>query len=442
MIAGVVACGVRREAVSPRPLGQNVPVYRPTSSAGRAPDSSFADTPDTLTLQRAVSLALLHNPDLAAFAWETRAREGRAAQAGRLPNPHLSVLAEDFGGKALSDATAVPTGVQRQTTLQLSQLVELGGKRLGRQRLATRDIELAEWDFEAARINVLTNVTYAFVDVLEAQEFVALTTRTEQLVAQVEQSVGARVVAGVVSPIEETRAQVSRATARVERTRAERALASSRSRLAAFWGRTSASFPAAIGRLDTIADVPTLESLRLRLQQNPDLARWGTEIMLRRDAVSLEQALRIPDLSIIGGYRRFPDVSFAAYLLGVSLPLPLFNQNSGAVDEAKSRLSKVYEQRRGAEARVATSLADAYRALSSAHDEALELRQTVLPGSRQTFEAVAEGYRLGKFGLIDVLDAQRTMIAAGTQYLRTLAEYHKAVAEVERLIGAPLNDNR
>ena len=145
---------------------------------------------------------------------------------------------------------------------------------------------------------------------------------------------------------------------------------------------------------------------------------------------------------IVGGYRRFPDVAYAAYLFGVSLPLPLFDQNSGAVNEAKSRLSKGYEQRRAVESRVATALADVYRALSSAHDEALQLRQTVLPGSRQTFDAVTEGYRLGKFGLIDVLDAQRTMIAAGTQYLRTLAEYHKAVADVERLIGAPLNDNR
>lgn len=441
-LGGTVACGVRREAVAPRPLGRNLPVYRPTSPAGRVPDSSFSDPRDTLTLQRAVGLALLHSPDLATFAWEIRAREARAAQVGRPPNPQITLLAEDFGAKALAGATAVPEGIQRQTTLQLSQLVELGGKWSGRQRLATRELELADWDFEAARINVLTNVTHAFVDVLVAQEFVALTSQTEQLVAQVEQSVGARVVAGVVSPIEETRAQVSRATARVEHSRAERALASSRARLAGFWGRTSAAFPAVTGRLDTLVDLPTLETLRVRLQQNPELARWGAEIMLRRNAVSLEQARRIPDLSIVGGYRRFPDVAYAAYLFGVSLPLPLFDQNSGAVNEAKSRLSKGYEQRRAVESRVATALADVYRALSSAHDEALQLRQTVLPGSRQTFDAVTEGYRLGKFGLIDVLDAQRTMIAAGTQYLRTLAEYHKAVADVERLIGAPLNDNR
>lgn len=442
VFGGAEACAVRRETVQPRPLGRDIPVYRAIRPAGRLPDSAFADPRDTLTLQRAVGLALQHSPDLAAFAWETRAREARALQAGRLPNPNVSFLAEDYGAHARTGAAAVPAGILRQTTLQLSQLVELGGKRTGRQRLATRELELAEWDFEAARINVLTNVTRAFVDLLEAQALVALTTQTEQLVAQVEQSVGARVVAGVASPIEETRAQVSRAQARVERRRAERALASSRTRLAGFWGRTSATFPAVTGQLDTIADVPALATLRVRLQQNPELARWGAEITLRRNTVSLEQARRIPDLSVLGGYRRFPDSGSAAYLFGVSLPLPLFDQNSGAVNEARSRLSKGYEERRAVEARVATALADAYRALASAHDDAVELRQTVLPGSRQAFEAVTEGYRLGRFSFLDVLDAQRTMIAASTRYLGTLAEYHKAVADVERLIGAPLIDNR
>jgi len=62
----------------------------------------------------------------------------------------------------------------------------------------------------------------------------------------------------------------------------------------------------------------------------------------------------------------------------------------------------------------------------------------VLPGAQQTFDAISEGYRLGRFGFLDVLDAQRTLIDAGSQYLRALSDYYKAVANVERLIGAPL----
>ena len=129
-----------------------------------------------------------------------------------------------------------------------------------------------------------------------------------------------------------------------------------------------------------------------------------------------------------------------AFLIGGAIALPLFDRNTGAIDEARSRLAKAYEAERAAQARVSVALAEAFRTLSSAHQEMTALRTQVLPGSRQAFEAISEGYRLGKFGYLEVLDSQRTLIAAGGQYLRALAEYHKAVADVERLIGAPLSD--
>lgn len=92
------------------------------------------------------------------------------------------------------------------------------------------------------------------------------------------------------------------------------------------------------------------------------------------------------------------------------------------------------------EGRVLSALADAFAVLAAAHDEIITLRDAVLPGSQQAFEAVSEGYRLGRFGYLDVLESQRTLIAAGSQFLRALADYHKAVADVERLMGAPLSD--
>jgi outer membrane protein, heavy metal efflux system len=62
----------------------------------------------------------------------------------------------------------------------------------------------------------------------------------------------------------------------------------------------------------------------------------------------------------------------------------------------------------------------------------------VLPGAQRAFDAASEGYRQGKFGFLEVLDAQRTLFEARGRYLEALAAYHKAVAEVERLIGEPL----
>ena len=51
-----------------------------------------------ITLQKAIALALIHNPELAVFSLETRAREARALQAGLLPNPNVQITVEDVAG--------------------------------------------------------------------------------------------------------------------------------------------------------------------------------------------------------------------------------------------------------------------------------------------------------------------------------------------------------
>ncbi len=427
------------QSPAPRsPLGRDVPVYEPARGAPERRDAPLLQEPTgPLSLREAVALALLHNPGLAAFAWETRAREAAILQAGRPPNPALGMVAEDIGASGQT-GTASPL-VQPQTTIQLSQVIELGGKRAARRQMATVNRELAGWDYEAARIDVLTDVTRAFTDVLAAQETVALAEDTTRLVEQVQQSVGARVVAGVVSPIEETRATVAVAAVRVDAARARRALDASRTRLALLWGSPAPAFTSAAGDLKAVPlPLPPLQTLTARIAASPALARWAAEMSQRQAALALERSKRVPDLSVSAGYRRFDDIDSHAFVVGVSVPLPIFDRNRGGIEEARSRVAKAHEEGRAAQARVAAALAGAYAALASAHDEVTTLREAVLPGSRQTFDAVTEGYRLGKFGYLDVLDAQRTLVNAGSQHLRALADYHRAVADVERLTGAPL----
>lgn len=429
-----------QDAVPRGPLGRDIPVYAP--AAGDLPGREappLQNPAGTVTLRDAVTLALLQSPGLAAFAWETRAREARILQAGRPPNPVVSVLFEDAGARRLAGG-GLDEPIQPQATIQLSQLVELGGKRASRERLAALDRDLAAWDYEAARIDVLTEVTQAFTDLLAAQDAVAQIERTTRLVEEVQQSVGLRVAAGAVSPIEETRAGVAAASVRVELARARRALEAGRTRLALLWGASTPAFTAVEGTLQRDpAPPPPFGVLAAGIEQNPELARWTAEVLQREAAVAVERSKAVPDVSVFAGYRRFTRVAAGAVVAGASIPLPLFDRNRGGIQEAQARAARAFEERRAAGSRVAAALAGAYAALASAYDEVTTLRSAVLPGSQQAFDAVSEGYRLGRFDYLDVLESQRTLIGAGTQYLRALADYHRAAASVERLIGAPLS---
>lgn len=391
--------------------------------------------PGPLTLRDALAYALLHNPDLAAFDAEIRAREARVLQAGRLPNPVASAVAEDFGASlrpTLADA------VQPQLSLQLSQLIELGGKRTARKNLASRELGLARWDYETARIATFADVARAFVDVLAAKRTIVLAEETARLVGDVETSVAARVEAGVVSPIEQTRAAVAAASVRAETERARFALETARARLSALLGGVSLATADIAGDLDTLRAVPPLDVLVERVTQSPDLARWSDEIAQREAVLALERARRMPDVTVTGGYRRFTGIDANAWILGASIPLPLFDRNIDAIAEAESRVAAARAQQRAAGLRAGSALADAYNRLAASRAEVTALQATIIPGAREAFDAVTEGYRLGRFGYLDVLDAQRTLITYNAQYLRALAEFHKAVADLERLTGAPL----
>ncbi len=411
-------------------LGADPP--QSASSPAQAPSNPTG----SISLRDAVSVALLQNPDLSSFAWEIRAREARALQAGRFSNPVLGVLAEDLGARPRIGDTL--GRIQPQTTIELSQLIELGGKRSARQRLAATQRDLASRDFEAVRMDVLTRVAQTFVDVLTGQEAMALAQEARGTAEQVHNAVSLRVEAGVVSPIEETKAGVARAAARIEADKARRSLDTHRTNLAALWGSNEARFESATGDLGVLPLVPPLSDLRALLSNNPDLARWATEVAQREAAVSLESSKRWPDLTLTAGYRRFKEIDSRAFLIGASLPLLLFDRNRDGIEEARSRVNRAFADQRSTEARLSTALVAAHNALNIAKEEITAIEATVLPGAQSAFSAVEEGYRLGKFGILDVLDAQRTLAGARSQRLRALSEFHQAKARVERLIGRPL----
>ena len=391
------------------------------------------DPTGVLTLRQALALALLRNPELAATAWEVRAGEARMLQAGLLPNPEVGVEVENFAGSGEFRGFDAA-----ETTIALGQLIELGGKRLRRTRVAALERDLGAWDYEATRLDVFTATAKAFVEVLSAQAQLALNEELVRLAEQGFRTVAARVQAGQVSPVEETRARVALSTSRIALERAGRALIAARERLAATWGSTAPAFERVGGALESIRPIPAAEHLARRVSQNPDIARWVAEMAQRQAMVALEEARRIPNVTGAGGVRYHSRTSDTALIMQLTLPIPVFDRNQGALLAARYQMARAGEERRAAEVRVLSELASTYAELSSVFAETTTLRDDVLPGAQSAFEAFSEGYRQGKFGFLDVLDAQRTLFEARGRYLEALTAYHRAVAEMERLIGEPL----
>lgn len=384
-------------------------------------------------LRDALALALLQNPELSTSTYDIRAAEARTIQAALIPNPEATAEVEDFGG----------TGERRgfktaQSTLSLAQLVELGSKRMHRVRLARLDVALAGWDYEAKRLDILVDTVRAFVGVLAAQRKVSLAESVLELDQQVYGTVSERVKAGRASPLEEQRAQVVVANSRIALARERSELQAARQRLSAMWGSTTPRFTRAEGDLENAGAVTPLAQLLASAAQNPDLARWSTEIAQRQARLAVERSRSIPDPRLAAGVRRYNDQNDTAFIAGVSVPIPVFGLNTGNIQEAERLLEKSQDQRRASVLRVDLGIGQTYQKLLAALAEINALKRDVIPVAQSAAEAARTGYQEGRFGLLQIIDAQRALTEARARLIDAYVTYHAALADAERLTGQPL----
>ncbi len=431
---GTVSIGFTASPLpEPRPLGRGIRSVRPgdlDNTSERLPVIEVSS--GIITLSQVLALALIKNPELAAVSWEVRARDAAMLQAGLLPNPEVSLEIEEIGGSAFNGID------QAETTLSVGQRIQLSGKRQKRKNIASLTHDLAGWDYETMRLDIFTKTSLRFIAVLGEQKHVALNEDLVKLARQVADTVSQRVAAGKVSPVEEIKANVSLSSAEIELGRARRKLTASRKKLAAMWGSAIPEFQSVAGKLVLAETLPSFEELAARLSQNPELDRWQAELRHRRAVIELEKAKAIPDITLGGGIRQFNETDTSAFVAGISIDLPVFDRNQGTIRAARAEYSKGLLEQKNTELRLKAVLAEAYRALSTSHGEALTLQAKLIPGAEKAFKAVSEGYRLGKFDLLNVLDAQRTLSRAKAQYLSAQIDYQQALTEVERLIGEKL----
>ena len=384
------------------------------------------EAPGPLTLAAALQLAEAGNPTLSAARHELAAQGGALQQAQALPNPELQTVVEDT------------RRATRSTTVQLNQLIELGGKRGARAAVALRGQDLAQAALALQAADTRAAVTTAFVDVLAAQEGLRLADSAQALAARASEITARRVAAGKASPVEATRAKVAEASVRLELNLARGNLTQARQRLAALWGAAVPRFSQADGRLDLLPPLPSPAELAARLEQAPGVRQARSQLEQRQAMLDVEQRRATPDVTVSIGMKRSEELGRNQAIIGLALPLPLFDRNAGNKLDALRRSDKAGDELAAAQVQLQAALAQARERLATARLDVESLQNEIVPGAQSAWDAASKGFEFGKFAFLDVLDAQRTLLQAKNQTLRALTEAHHAAAELERLLGAPV----
>jgi len=373
-------------------------------------------------LRQAIEQALAHHPELAVARAEVEALGGASLQARARPNPELSFTQE--GTKSPS----------RTTTVQINQPIELGGKRQARMAAAESAAELARTDLTARRHSIAAGVVTAFFDVLTIQERLRLAETALELSQRSSLATSQRVKAGKLSPVEETKAKVAEANVRIELAQARSDSSAARARLASAMGSPLGALVLE-GRLDDLPPIQNYEEFQAQLDQSPALQRAEMEVRRRQALTAVESARRISDITVSLGAKRDQEQGRTQAVIGLSIPLPLFDRNEGNILEALKREDKARLELASTRMQLENEAIQARERLSSARAEAQSLAADVVPGAQSAYDAATKGFELGKFSFLEALDAQRTLLQARSQYLKALAETHRASAELHRILG-------
>ncbi|QND71480.1 divalent metal ion exporter subunit IhpA [Tardiphaga robiniae] len=386
----------------------------------------------TLTMGAALQRALAASPRLTAAERDVGIARGQRIQSGALINPEISYEQDNSFGSGAYRGTR-----SAETTLQVSQMFELWGKRDARIASGQAGLDAAGIGRQAVRLEVLSETAIAFVSVLGLQRRIQILDEQIEAIDKISPLLQRRVEAGASSIAETGRAEVASALVKADRERTRSSLASARRELAILMGDSAPKFAAVSGRLEATGKPPTFQSVVAAIDANPQLVHWKAIYAQRNAELLLARLKPYPDVTVSAGWRRFNETGDNAVRLSLSVPIPVFDQNQGNILSAQESLAKTAAERQGNRNMLIVVAGRAYDSLQGSLRELTILRETAIPKSRDAADAISEGYGQGRYSLLEVLDAQASVAQARLREQEAQQNFHVAVATIEGLVGNP-----
>ena len=389
-----------------------------------------APVPAPLTLERAVDRFLARNLAVEAARYRVDAVRAERLAAALRPNPALTLSAENL---KLSGPT--PAGELYEVTSSLSYPIELGDKRRLRTEAADASIVLAEAQFADMLRQRLVELKRSFYDVLIARAARDHALETRLTFDTLVDFNRVRLEEGAVAEGELLKVRLERGKYETVLAQAELALRQAGIKLLDLLGESDFSTAGAVaGTLDVTSAVPDADALRAAaLRERPSLQAAQHSVTVAARRVAVERARATVDVSPFVGLRRVGENN--TVLFGISIPLPIHDRNQGAI-------ARAIAEERTAEAelalhrnRVLAEVEAAWHSWQTARSQAAAFERELLRQAEESHTIALNAYQEGVLGLVEYLEAQRTLANVRHEYARSLFDAHAALLVLEHAVG-------
>ena len=405
------------------------PVFTHAAAADAAPSSSNG----SITLAQAWKFAEDANPTLRQAQAQRALAQGDAADARSLLWNNPKLTSERVRREVPQLGTASEN--RREWSAGIEQSFEIAGQQGYRRQAAQQQLNAVDATIEDTRREVRAEVERRFVQVLSLQERISTERQSLSIIENTTLSVKKRVAAGEDSKLDGNLASVEAVRARNQIGVLEEQWIQARADLAAVMQQPSDVLPVVSGSLTVPAPTYSLQALLTHAADRPLLHALDYREQAAQSRLSLERSARIPDITVALGTGR-EGASYAQERLTkltVSLPLPLFRQNAGAIGRASTELMQAQIERQASLRNTSNNIAALWQKLQSLTVRLDALQQTVLPALEENQRLSVKSMQAGEIGLFQlllvnrqVLDGRRDLIDAQTELRLTRIALHQA----------------
>ena len=327
-------------------------------------------------------------------------------------------------------------------TLRLDQEIELAGRRRLRTEAADAGVTAAEASFADQRRRLDFEVRRAYFTVVLAKADIDVSQAALEEINRVIGLNRARYEQGEISGGELRRVQVERLKFVDDVFAAQLALKNARSALLALFNapNLNAEFdvtePLSIPAPAAGAGPAPLDPASLRAQalsSRPDLLAAQRTVQRADTETSLQRALRTPNITVGGGYRR--DFGSDGVVFGVTVPLPFSNRNQGGLARAEAERRQAANVAAATAVSVSLDVQQAINAVDVSRARVQYIEREYLTPARESRDIVLAAYRLGTADLIDFLDAQRAFRDTARTYNRALYDQRVSLFQLSAATG-------
>lgn len=371
------------------------------------------------------------DPRLAAGRFRVDAARGAAIDTAAFPSPTVEATIGE-GSARVGDQSRTEWGLS--LSLPLTWIAE----RESKLAAAEAEVEAAVAEREALRRDVELELRALFWNLAYDQTKVSALEALERQTAELVRAARLRVRTGEARPVEAPRAEVELEKVASELDAARTSLASRRAQLALWLGSVEEKTVVAdadLSALPTAVDVET--ALSRARAQHPALTAARARVSSLSAALDTQKTARLPSVSLTG----FADdeLDRTAYGGGITVTLPVLNWNAGGIAAAAARLAAAQKELDAVRRQIESAVIDAQAACHASVQIATRLSENAVPRSEAVALIMEKAYRLGDAGLLEVIDARRTLLDARRSHLNALVQSQIDCSRLRAFIGEDLS---